>query len=251
MIKYFFTATGMTVMPLIQTFGHMEFALKLKKYEHLREVPDSPQSLCPSRNESINLVERMIQQVIEMHQSTVSITSKNATELLLPKFTHIHIGCDEVYRIGLCDQCQSKNRNDLFLSHVRTVAQFVRKNWPHLKVVIWDDMLRTIPLGELQRSKISKFVEPMVWVCILNCFLIRFRLPAKIGSRRSENALYFLFIMKIFFLQDHVLFVGAQGNSMNAVPRMNVNFIFTTNVCVNVCIVFHFLSEMSDEFIIY
>lgn len=158
-------------MPLVQTFGHMEFALKLAEYEHLREVPDSPQSLCPSRNESINLVETMVRQVIEMHQSPPTVaSSKNTSELPLPKFTHIHIGCDEVYRIGLCDQCQSKNRNDLFLSHVRTVAQYIRKNWPHLNVCIWDDMLRTISLEELQKSKISKLVEPMVWVYVENIY---------------------------------------------------------------------------------
>jgi len=31
------------VIPLIQTFGHMEFALKLREFQHLREVDDSPQ----------------------------------------------------------------------------------------------------------------------------------------------------------------------------------------------------------------
>lgn len=167
-----FTATGLSVMPLIQTFGHLEFALKLKEYEELREVPDSPQSLCPSRNESINLVETMIRQIIELHQSIPATSSsmKNASELSVPKFTHLHIGCDEVYRIGLCSRCQSKNRNDLFLSHVRTVAKFVRKNWPHLKVVIWDDMLRQIQLGDLQKSKINELVEPMVWVYVENVY---------------------------------------------------------------------------------
>lgn len=33
------------IIPLIQTFGHMEFLLKLPEHLHLREVPDQPQVL--------------------------------------------------------------------------------------------------------------------------------------------------------------------------------------------------------------
>lgn len=51
------------VIPLIQTFGHMEFALKNGEFMHLREVPESPQSLCPSLNASIVFIQDMIDQV--------------------------------------------------------------------------------------------------------------------------------------------------------------------------------------------
>lgn len=51
------------VIPLIQTFGHVEFALKLPDFAHLREVQESPQALCPSYNASINFIEQMIDQV--------------------------------------------------------------------------------------------------------------------------------------------------------------------------------------------
>ena len=35
------------VIPLIQTFGHMEYFLKLQHYRHLREVDEFPQVKFP------------------------------------------------------------------------------------------------------------------------------------------------------------------------------------------------------------
>lgn len=51
------------VIPLVQTFGHLEFALKREGFAHLREVPESPQALCPSLNQSLDFIETMINQV--------------------------------------------------------------------------------------------------------------------------------------------------------------------------------------------
>lgn len=153
-------------MPLVQTFGHLEFALKLEEFEHLREVPESPQSLCPSLNDSVNFVDAMIEQVVALHQPQIATngSTSESGEFMTPNFTHLHIGCDEVYRMGECHRCKSKDRNELFMSHVRTVANFVRRKWPNLNVVIWDDMLRQIQLVDLQKSKLGALVEPMVWV---------------------------------------------------------------------------------------
>lgn len=54
---------NLEVIPLVQTFGHVEFALKNSEFAHLREVPDSPQALCPSLNSSMDLIQDMINQV--------------------------------------------------------------------------------------------------------------------------------------------------------------------------------------------
>lgn len=88
---------ALSVMPLVQTFGHLEFALKLQEFEHLREVPDSPQSLCPSLNNSLIFIEEMIAQVIDLHQTSTLSTDPNIElieddDLLTPNFTHLHIG---------------------------------------------------------------------------------------------------------------------------------------------------------------
>lgn len=57
------TSLELDVIPLVQTFGHVEFALKNEDFSHLREVPESAQALCPSLNASMHFVQRIIEQV--------------------------------------------------------------------------------------------------------------------------------------------------------------------------------------------
>ncbi|XP_026470991.1 hexosaminidase D [Ctenocephalides felis] len=142
--------SNLNVIPLVQTFGHLEFALKIKDFKHLREVPDSPQALCPSLNESLTLVEDLITQMMELHEGT--------------EITHLHIGCDEVFQMGECPRCRNIPRDDLFISHVLAVAQIVRRRWPGVRPIIWDDMLRHIDVHVLRESGLGKVVDPMVWV---------------------------------------------------------------------------------------
>lgn len=52
------------VIPLIQTFGHLEFALKHKEWSKIREVPGSPQAVCPSKNITLDFIEELITQVM-------------------------------------------------------------------------------------------------------------------------------------------------------------------------------------------
>ncbi|KAL5274043.1 hex-4 family protein [Megaselia abdita] len=180
---------GLTIMPLIQTFGHLEFALKLQGFEHLREVLDSPQSICPSRKVTMSFLEQLLTQIIEFHLKVAQeFSNKNnfagaagstgggggggrdGSNGSYKSFTHIHIGCDEVARMGECDDCRHYTRNKLFLSHVTSVANFIRSKWNQLNVVIWDDMLREMTLSELVESNIGHYVEPMVWVYALDIY---------------------------------------------------------------------------------
>ena len=86
------TKYGMMVIPLVQTFGHLEHALKLADFYDLREVSAYPQSLCPSRNGSWQLVTEMIDQMTELHRDA----------------KWLHIGCDEVFQLGMCSICTEK-----------------------------------------------------------------------------------------------------------------------------------------------
>lgn len=135
------------VIPLVQTLGHLEFVLKLPKFSHLREVPEIPQALCPSKNESIKLVYELIDQIMHLH----------------PNSRYLHIGCDEVFHMGECELCRSVARENLFLQHVATVAKYSRAKYG-VSVLIWDDMLRHISDAAMRDYHIGELVEPMVWV---------------------------------------------------------------------------------------
>lgn len=146
-------SNNMMIIPLIQTFGHLEFVLKLADFVPLREVAHNPQALCPSLNDSNSVVTTMLQQVAELHKGYI---------------THLHMGSDEVFVLGECSRCtdrMSKNgwtKSDLFLDHVQTIATFVTSNLK-LQPIVWDDMFRNMDEDTLAKSKLTKMVEIMVW----------------------------------------------------------------------------------------
>lgn len=143
----------LTVIPLLQTFGHLEFVLKHEKFRHLREVPRYPMTLCPVQEESFTLVTSMVDQVLRLH----------------PESKWFHIGADEVFHIGCCEDCDSYmamkalSKQQLFLEFVVKIATHVRLKYPGVQPIMWDDMLRQVDLIELRESRIGKLVEPMVW----------------------------------------------------------------------------------------
>lgn len=153
---------NLEVIPLVQTFGHFEFVLKHDKFHHLREVEHCPMTVCPSHEGSLAIIQEMIDQVLKLH----------------PDITAFHIGADEVFHIGLCEKCiesmkcnvpengSGSNINgpmELFLNHVTRVLKYLKQEYNHLRLIMWDDMFRTMDLSILQESGIGKLVEPMVW----------------------------------------------------------------------------------------
>ncbi|KAB0793796.1 hypothetical protein PPYR_13416 [Photinus pyralis] len=144
---------GLTVVPLIQTFGHLEYVLKHVQWRHLREVEAYPSSICPSHGETMALIRTMVKQMIAFHSN----------------LQYIHIGADEVWHLGLCATCSKRlltakhGKASIYLDHITEVAQHIKENFPHLKVIVWDDMLRSIDANVLQEYYVGSLVEPMVW----------------------------------------------------------------------------------------
>ncbi|XP_046667471.1 hexosaminidase D-like [Homalodisca vitripennis] len=140
---------GLEVIPLIQTFGHMEFVLKLPEFRHLRELDTFPQEVCPRASGTLDLLQEMIRQVMGLHS----------------RARYLHIGCDEVYHLAVCPRCTHSGRGgrEIFTEHVTQVAELVKSEYPEVTPIIWDDMLRRWDPVYLSRSSLGVLVEPMVW----------------------------------------------------------------------------------------
>src|SRR5690606_7995254 len=117
------------LIPLIQTFGHLEFALKHAKFRPLREIDDFPAAVCPRNQLTFTtLIKPIIDQVIQLHLEAGH------------KLTYLHIGSDEVFHMGACNRCRDHSKEDLYLTHVSRVARYARDTYA-VKPIIWDDML--------------------------------------------------------------------------------------------------------------
>ncbi|XP_065349137.1 hexosaminidase D-like [Cloeon dipterum] len=139
------------VIPLVQTFGHLEFLLKLRPHSKLRENYRYPQAICPSHNKTFPLLTAMVDQVLQLH----------------PHTKKLHIGCDEVYQLGDCPRCVSVmgqehwSKIDLFLSHVSRIAGVVAARG--VKPLVWDDELRKATPEQLSSWGLPDLVTPVVW----------------------------------------------------------------------------------------
>ncbi|XP_078274001.1 hexosaminidase D-like isoform X2 [Rhinoraja longicauda] len=146
-------SNNLEIIPLVQTFGHLEFVLKHAKYRHLREVGKYPNSINPHLPESLNLVKEMLSQILAKHR----------------KSTWLHIGADEVFHLGESTESKqwiNEGRGDLeqiFLKHIKEVVYFVVKKYPGLKLLMWDDMLRKIRNKIIIETGIAEHITPMMW----------------------------------------------------------------------------------------
>ncbi|XP_061562606.1 hexosaminidase D isoform X2 [Phycodurus eques] len=143
----------MEVIPLVQTFGHMEFVLKHRPMWSLREVSNCVGTLNPHKEEGLKLVMEMLRQVVELH----------------PGLKTLHIGADEVYMLGEGEMSKlwlaspGHTVEQLFLTHVVSVVKYIKQAWPHMTIIMWDDMMRGMSHDTLKASGIVGLVQPMLW----------------------------------------------------------------------------------------
>lgn len=144
---------GFDIIPLVQTFGHMEFALKLETYKRLRENSMYPNAICPSQEKTLDLIKEVIDQIVTFHKEF--------------GIRRLHIGNDEVYHVAECSLCSKKAASDplgnasLILEHMKYVAEHVVSKG--LVPMVWHDMLIKMPDKAIQKYDLPSLVEVVVW----------------------------------------------------------------------------------------
>ena len=133
---------GIEVIPLQQSLGHVEYILRNPRYSVLKEDEKDISQLCPLESEEARkLFTDLLSDLAEMHNSD-----------------YIHIGGDETYLLGHCEECSKKvaeeGKSKLFVDHMKMIADIVIGLGK--KPVMWADIILKYPeaAGELPEETI-------------------------------------------------------------------------------------------------
>ncbi|WP_162341859.1 family 20 glycosylhydrolase [Paenibacillus paridis] len=134
------------IIPKQQSFGHLEYILKHPQFIDLRETPSNVGELCPHRSGSFEMMEGILEEIAELH----------------PHSEYLHLGCDEVWSLGTCEDCLASGLSRE-LSFVRFVNRLIDKACSlGKKPMIWHDMLAHAAEDEI--AQLDKRVIVVVWI---------------------------------------------------------------------------------------
>lgn len=119
------------IIPLQQSFGHLEYVLKLPEYQHLREIPEAPGEMCPLREGAYELAASLLEETARLH----------------PDSRYLHLGCDEVWSLGQSDECKAsgKSRGRIAIEYINRLAEKVVSLGK--TPIVWHDMMADVWRG--------------------------------------------------------------------------------------------------------
>ena len=104
---------GIDVIPLQQSFGHVEYILRHERYKDLREDQKDYSQVCPLEEEgNKKLFTDLFTELAATHPSK-----------------YFHIGGDETYLLGHCEKCKAKAAKEgtskLYIDHIKMLCDIV------------------------------------------------------------------------------------------------------------------------------
>jgi hexosaminidase len=129
------------IVPLVQGLGHVSFILKWPQYKQLREIEASNWQFCPLKQGSYDLL-------FDLWKDAVEAT---------PGSEYFHVGSDETYELGLCENCRNKSKeigkSGLYQLFINKAAQYLKTKGR--KVMAWE-----APMGWKSGKSPAKGIEP-------------------------------------------------------------------------------------------
>jgi|GEM_PF-92521 len=135
------------IIPLQQSFGHLEYVLRHEGWRHLRETEQSTGEICPSHPATFGLITTLLEEMIDAH----------------PDSRYIHLGCDEVYSLCECERCKIEFegvRERAFIAFLNRLIAFTAERGK--QPIFWHDMLDKCPPEEL--AKLDQRSAAMIWI---------------------------------------------------------------------------------------
>jgi hypothetical protein len=122
---------GVDVIPLVQTLGHLEFALNRPEYATLREAPRLTHHVDVTNPASKAFVLDLVSEVIDVFEPA----------------TYVHVGGDETWELArsprVASLAKQEGRGALYLRHLLPVFSSVSRQG--LRPMLWHDMCLSHP----------------------------------------------------------------------------------------------------------
>ena len=131
---------GIDVIPEVQSLGHVQYITIA--HPEIAELENSAEEVidqrfadsnkgkffahcyCPSNEKSYEIIFDLLEEIIEVARPS----------------EYVHIGHDEVYQLGVCPVCKTKDPADLYYNDVMRMHDYLAKKG--LKTMLWSDMLQ-------------------------------------------------------------------------------------------------------------
>ena len=134
----------MEILPLQQSFGHLEYVLKHREYQHLRVTPQQVGEMCPCHEDAYTLACGLLDEMARQH----------------PDSRYLHLGCDEVWSLGQCPDCKGRMSREMqFIQFVNRLAEHVISLGK--TPMLWHDMLMKCTDEEL--DLLDKRCVVVIW----------------------------------------------------------------------------------------
>jgi len=130
------------IVPLVQGLGHVSYLMKWHQHKHLREIASSNWELCPLKDGSYELLYDLWDDAME------------AT----PGSEYIHIGTDESWELGYCQECKPKSQeigiSGLYHYFIKRSGEYLQEKGR--KVMCWER-----PFGWEMGKSPARGIEPL------------------------------------------------------------------------------------------
>lgn len=113
---------GLNVIPEIPSLTHCDYLLYAHHELAERQEDSLADHYCPSDERVYELLFDILQEVIEVFQPSI-----------------LNIGHDELYTVGICEKCKTKNAEDLYTQDILRIYTFLKKQ--NIRTMMWADKL--------------------------------------------------------------------------------------------------------------